>query len=130
MPARRGAPPEPWWTSRPARVFGAAGAGLAMGGLPLLLTPGANLPDRGTGRFFEGNVERLLQRYRVPGILATLGLAAAVARRTERRNVVLLLVAWLVPLTAAGVAFVLGASIPLMRFFGMTLAIPCSSPSW
>ena len=36
--AARGAS-EPWWTSRPARVFGAAGAGLAMGGLPLLLTP-------------------------------------------------------------------------------------------
>jgi hypothetical protein len=121
--AARGAS-EPWWRSRPARVFGAAGAGLAVGGLPLLLTPGANLPDRGTGRFFKGNVDRLLPRYRVPAILATLGLAAAVARRTERRNVLLLLVAWLVPLAVAGIAFVLGASIPLMRFLGMTLAIP------
>ena len=114
----------PWWTSRPARVFGAASAGIVAGGLPLLFTPGANLPDRGTGRFFEGNVDRLLPRYRVPGILATAGLAVAVARRKERRNVLLLLVAWLVPLATAGVGFLLGASLPLMRFFGMTLAIP------
>jgi hypothetical protein len=114
----------PLWTSRPARVFGAATAGIVAGGLPLLFTPGANLPDRGTGRFFEGNVERLLPRYRIPGILAALGLAVAVARRKERRNVLLLLVAWLVPLAIAGVAFLVGASLPLMRFFGMTLAIP------
>lgn len=121
-PARGDA--EPWWTSRPARVFGAAGAGIVVGGLPLLLTPGANLPDRGTGRFFEGNVERLLPRYRIPATLAALGLVAVVARRKERGNVLLLLVAWLVPLAVAGMAFLLGASLPLMRFLGMTLAIP------
>ena len=130
---RRGDP----WSSTPAvRVLGAAGGALAMGAVPLILTPGGNLPDRGTGQHMLGNVKRLLPHYRVPLAFATAGLGASVVRARERtkerakerggprRRTLLLLAAWMLPPGLAAIGYVAGSHLPLMRFLGIAFPLP------
>jgi hypothetical protein len=117
------------WSSTPSvRVSAALGAGSLVGAGPLLLTPGANLPHRGTGRHFRANVVHLLPRYRVPAIAAAGGSIAAVVRSLRDggpfRHVTLLLGAWLLPAVAASILYVAGIDLPLMRFLGATMALP------
>ncbi len=111
-----------------ARVTTIVAGGLAVGGLPLLATPGANLPDQGTGRFFRGNVQRLLPLYRLPVVLPVAA-AGAVALtvsepRPPKRRALLLAVAWSIPVVLAAVAYARGALIPLMRFLQVAFPIP------
>ncbi len=111
-----------------ARVGTIAGGGLALGGLPLLATPGANAPTQGTGALFVKNVGRLLPFYRLP---VTLPLAAAggaalgwLRPATPRRRALLLYVAWLVPLGFSIVVYLRVKPVPVMRFLGTALPIP------
>jgi hypothetical protein len=122
---RRG---DPWSSTPAARVLGAAGGALVVGAVPLLLTPGGNLPDRGTGQHLHGNVKKLLAHYRVPLALATVGLGASVVRARERdgprRRTLLLLAAWMLPPGLAAIGYVAGMELPLMRFLGIALPLP------
>lgn len=122
---RRG---EPWSSTSATRVLGATGGALAIGGIPLLLTPGGNLPDRGTGEHFYGNVRRFLPRYRIPLAIAAVGLGASVVRARQqhglRPRTILLLVAWMVPAGVAAIGYAMGAQLPLMRFLGVSFPLP------
>jgi hypothetical protein len=118
----------PLWSSGATRVAAIVGGGLVLGGLPLLLTPGANLPDEGTGRFFRGNVQRLLPLFRLPITLGLAGIGAVrllvAAPREPRRRALLLAAAWLVPIGVASIAYARGSLVPLMRFFQVAFPIP------
>jgi hypothetical protein len=122
---RRG---EPWSSTSAARVFGATGGALAIGGIPLLLTPGGNLPDRGTGEHFYGNVKRFLPHYRVPLGLAAVGVGASGIRTRQRRGpglrTILLLVVWMLPAGVAAIGYAMGSQLPLMRFLGVSFPLP------
>jgi len=117
------------WSSTPAaRVSGAVAGALAVGALPLLMTPGGNVPDTGTGKHFHGNVRQLLPHYRLPLAVSAAGFGTAVMRsdwKDERHEQALLLMAaWLVPPSLAAVLYGAGADLPLMRFFGITFPLP------
>lgn len=118
----------PWSTTSVGRVTAAVGGGLAIGALPLLATPGGNIPDTGTGRHFHGNVRRLFPHYRFTLSVAAVGLvtvAAGIGRKVERRHhALLLMAAWLLPLSLAAALYVAGADLPLMRFLGVTFPLP------
>ena len=118
----------PWSSTSAGRVGAAVGAGLAMGALPLLVTPGGNVPDRGTGRHFHGNVRRHLPRYRLTLVVAALGLGTVAARFGRRagrhRHVLLLMAAWLVPPSLAAALYGAGVGLPLMRFLGVAFPLP------
>jgi hypothetical protein len=111
-----------------ARVGTIAVGGLGIGGIPLLLAPGANTPTQGPGTLFRINVERLLPTYRlkVKLPLAAVGAAALALLdpKVPRRRTLLLYAVWLLPLGIAALAYEQGRPIPLMRFFGTALAIP------
>ena len=113
---------------RPHGVGTIAVGGLGIGGIPLLMAPGANTPTQGPGTLFRLNVERLLPAYRLKLKLplAAVGAAAlAVLRPTvPRRRTLLLYAVWLLPLGVAALAYGQGRPIPLMRFFGTALALP------
>ncbi|MGI8616460.1 MAG: hypothetical protein ACR2L4_06740 [Actinomycetota bacterium] len=122
---RRG---DPWSSTSAARVLGATGGALAIGAIPLLLTPGGNLPDRGTGQHFYGNVRRFLPRYRVPLALATVGLGASLVRTRQsqgpRPRTILLLGVWMLPAGIAAIGYAAGTQLPLMRFLGVAFPMP------
>lgn len=111
-----------------ARVGTIAVGGLGVGGIPLLIAPGANTPTQGPGTLFRINVERLLPTYRlkVKLPLATIGAAvlALLDPKVPRRRTLLLYAVWLLPLGIAALAYQQGRPIPLMRFLGTALAIP------
>jgi hypothetical protein len=111
-----------------ARVGTIAVGGLGIGGVPLLLTPGANTPTSGPGTLFRLNVDRLLPAYRLGLRLPLAGVAAAALAwldpRVPRRRTLLLYAVWLLPLGIAALAFYQDRPIPLMRFFGTALALP------
>jgi hypothetical protein len=111
-----------------ARVGTIAVGGLGVGGVPLLLAPGANTPTQGPGTLFRINVERLLPAYhlRVKLPLAVVGAAtlAWLDPKVPRRRTLLLFAVWLLPLGIAALAYQQGRPIPLMRFFGTALALP------
>ena len=111
-----------------ARVGTIAVGGLGVGGIPLVIAPGANTPTQGPGTLFRINVERLLPTYRlkVKLPLAAVGAAALALLDPEipRRRTLLLYAVWLLPLGIAALAYEQGRPIPLMRFFGTALAIP------
>jgi len=118
----------PLTSTAAARVGTIAVGGAGLGGLPLLLTPGANAPTPGTGQLFRLNVERILPSYR---LRVTLPLAAAgaaalalIAPTTPRRRAAVLCAVWFVPLAVAALAYSQGRPLPLMRFFGTALTIP------
>jgi hypothetical protein len=117
-----------WSSTSAARVLGAAGGALAIGGAPLLLTPGGNLPDRGTGEHFYGNVRRFLPSYRVPLTLAGAGLGVSLVPTRERRGLrprtLLLLVVWMLPAGVAAIGYAMGTKLPLMRFLGVSFPLP------
>ena len=118
----------PLTSTAAARVGTIAVAGLGIGGVPLLLAPGANTPTQGPGTLFRINVKRLLPTYRlnVKLPLAAVG-AAALAwldPKIPRRRTLLLYAVWLLPLGIATLAYQQGRPIPLMRFFGTALALP------
>lgn len=111
-----------------ARVGTIAVGGLGIGGIPLLLTPGANTPTQGPGTLFRINVERLLPTYRLSVKLPLAGVGAAalalLGPKVPRRRTLLLYAVWLLPLGIAALAYHQGRPIPLMRFFGTALALP------
>jgi hypothetical protein len=111
-----------------ARVGTIAVGGLGVGGIPLVIAPGANTPTQGPGTLFRINVERLLPTYRlkVKLPLAAVGAAALALLdpKVPRRRTLLLYAVWLLPLGIATLAYEQGRPIPLMRFFGTALAIP------
>jgi hypothetical protein len=111
-----------------ARVGTIAVGGFGVGGLPLLIAPGANTPTQGPGTLFRINVDRLLPAYRlkVKLPLAAVGAAALwlLDPKVPRRRTLLLYAVWLLPLGIAALAYQQGKPIPLMRFFGTALAIP------
>ena len=122
---RRG---DPWSSTSAARVLGATGGALAIGAIPLLLTPGGNLPDRGTGKHFYGNVRRFLPDYRFPLALATVGLGASLVRTSKgqglRPRTILLLGVWMLPASVAAIGYAVGTQLPLMRFLGVSFPLP------
>jgi hypothetical protein len=111
-----------------ARVGTIAVGGLGVGGIPLVIAPGANTPTQGPGTLFRLNVERLLPTYRlkVKLPLAAVGAAALALLdpKVPRRRTLLLYAVWLLPLGIAALAYQQGRPIPLMRFLGTALAIP------
>ena len=111
-----------------ARVGTIAVGGLGVGGVPLLLAPGANTPTQGPGTLFRLNVERILPAYRLHLTLPLAGVGAAalaILRPTgPRRRALMLLAVWFIPLGIAALAYQQGRPIPLMRFFGTALALP------
>jgi hypothetical protein len=111
-----------------ARVGTMAVGGAVLGGIPLVLTPGANAPTPGTGQLFRLNVERILPSYRLRLTLplAAVGAAALalIAPTTPRRRTAVLCAVWFIPLAVAALAYSQGRPLPLMRFFGTALAIP------
>jgi hypothetical protein len=111
-----------------ARVGTIAVGGLGVGGIPLLLAPGANTPTQGPGTLFRLNVERLLPAYRLHLTLPLAGVGAAalaILRPTgPRRRALMLYGVWLLPLGVAALAYAQDRPIPLMRFFGTALALP------
>jgi hypothetical protein len=111
-----------------ARVGTIAVGGLGIGGIPLLLTPGANTPTQGPGTLFRINVERLLPTYRLHLHLPLAGVGAATLAlldpKAPRRRTLLLYAVWLLPLGIAALAYQQGRPIPLMRFFGTALPLP------
>ena len=111
-----------------ARVGTIAVGGLGVGGIPLLLAPGANTPTQGPGTLFRLNVERLLPAYRLHLALPLAGVGAAalavIAPTGPRRRTLMLYAVWLLPLGVAALAYQQGRPIPLMRFFGTALALP------
>jgi hypothetical protein len=118
----------PLTSTAAARVGTIAAGGLGIGGIPLLLTPGANTPTTGPGTLFRINVERLLPSYRLSLKLPLAGVGAAalalLGPNIPRRRTLLLYAVWLLPLGIAALAFQQGRPIPLMRFFGTALALP------
>ena len=121
-------PGDAWSSTSAARVLGAAGGALAIGAIPLLLTPGGNLPDRGTGEHFHGNVRRFLPHYRIPVALATVGLGASLLRTRQGHGpsprTILLLVVWMLPAGVAAIGYAAGTELPLMRFLGVSFPLP------
>lgn len=119
---------KPLISTSAARVGTIAVGGLGIGGLPLLLAPGANTPTQGPGTLFRLNVERLLPAYRLKLTLPLAGVGAAalaVLRPTgPRRRALILYAVWLLPLGVAVLAYEQGRPIPLMRFFGTALPLP------
>jgi hypothetical protein len=118
----------PLTSTAAARVGAIAVAGLGVGGIPLVLAPGANTPTQGPGTLFRLNVERLLPGYRLHMRLplAAVGAAALawLGPKIPRRRTLMLYAVWLIPLGVAALAYQQGRPIPLMRFFGTALAIP------
>jgi hypothetical protein len=118
----------PLTSTAAARVGTIAVGGLGVGGVPLLIAPGANTPTQGPGTLFRLNVDRLLPTYRlkVKLPLAAVGAAALALLdpKVPRRRTLLLYAVWLLPLGIAALAYQQGRPIPLMRFFGTALAIP------
>jgi hypothetical protein len=118
----------PLTSTAAARVGTIAVGGLGIGGIPLLLTPGANTPTQGPGTLFRINVERLLPTYRLSLKLPLAGVGAAalafLGPKVPRRRTLLLYAVWLLPLGIAALAYQQGRPIPLMRFFGTALALP------
>ncbi len=119
---------KPLTSTSAARVGTIAVGGLGVGGIPLLLAPGANTPTQGPGTLFRLNVERLLPAYRLHLTLplAAVGAAALAILRPNgpRRRALMLFGVWLLPLGVAAFAYGQGRPIPLMRFFGTALAVP------
>ena len=111
-----------------ARVGTIVVGGLGVGGVPLLLAPGANTPTQGPGTLFRINVDRLLPAYRLKVKLSLAAVGAAALAwldpKVPRRRTLLLYAVWLLPLGIAALAYERGRPIPLMRFFGTALAIP------
>jgi hypothetical protein len=118
----------PLTSTAAARVGTIAVGGLGIGGVPLLLAPGANTPTSGPGTLFRINVERLLPSYRLSLKLPLAGVGAAglalLDPKVPRRRTLLLYAVWLLPLGIAALAYQQGRPIPLMRFFGTALALP------
>jgi hypothetical protein len=118
----------PLTSTAAARVGTIAVGGLGIGGIPLLLAPGANTPTQGPGALFRINAERLLPTYRLSLTLPLAGVGAAalalLGPKVPRRRTLLLYAVWLLPLGIAALAYQQGRPIPLMRFFGTALALP------
>jgi hypothetical protein len=119
---------KPLASTAAARVGTIAVGGLGVGGIPLLLAPGANTPTSGPGTLFRINVVRLLPSYRLSLMLPLAAVGAAALAwldpRVPRRRTLLFYAVWLLPLGIAALAYQQGRPIPLMRFFGTALALP------
>ena len=118
---------KPLTSTSAARVGTIAVGGLGVGGIPLLLAPGANTPTQGPGTLFRLNVERLLPAYRLHLTLPLAGGRRGGARdpasdRSAASGADAVSRVWLLPLGVAALAYGQDRPIPLMRFFGTALA--------